>query len=647
DADAPTDPHELRAWGLIAARLGRRSYCKDFASAVWWGAAPWAGGRSSGGRGPKIAPTERAERGLAALLTSTQNADGRAAWEQSKERFLDAKDEVARIRRERQGMADALRPAIELEASFAQAQDDLAASTAELEQHEAARATAATRAAPLVIEQQAAKRRLEAAGPPPPGHTIARLSEPAKKKELARRAAEQEAALAHRYAEEALDEIRALQRQIEGAKTTAARAEFARDDARERLDARAEALAAATSAEGNASTEKGTFIVPDDAWEADQRTRDLRAPWSDEVWNRARTECFLAALDLHEATLLANGRDARRNLSVAIDLISGRVSGLTHDVVLAAWQTLFLLVPVISTTFASLPTMLSGLGQEDLGWLLIDEAGQAQPQQAAGAIWRCQRAVVVGDPHQIEPVSGLPTSLAEAIRERFEVPIECISPEASVQRLADAVMPWGGRRGEDDLWVGVPMNVHRRCEPVIFELVNAIAYGGRMVNATVPREAHPALRVETCWLDVPSGSGSEGHWIPAEGHRLDALLAHLGMNGYDFRQVFAVSPFREVAWQLRRRADDPRHRGMTGGTIHTIQGREADTVILVLGGDPTKPGARRWVSSTPNLLNVAASRARQRLYVIGDHDAWIDLPYFRQLGGLRRVAPPAARAGAR
>ncbi|MDQ8045032.1 MAG: AAA domain-containing protein, partial [Patulibacter sp.] len=315
-----------------------------------------------------------------------------------------------------------------------------------------------------------------------------------------------------------------------------------------------------------------------------------------------------------------------------------------EQLVLAAWQTFFLLVPVVSTTFASLPTLLAGLSREDLGWLLVDEAGQAQPQQAAGAIWRCRRAVIVGDPLQLEPVSTLPTSLAEAIRRRYGVGREYVSPEASVQRLADAVTPWGGLRGEDDLWVGVPMNVHRRCESPVFDLVNAIAYGGRMVNATMPREPHPALRVPTCWLDVPPGTlAGEGHWNPDEGARLDALLEHLGRSGYDFREVFAVSPFREVATHLRRRADDHRHRGMTGGTIHTIQGREADTVILVLGSAPGQAAARRWASMKPNLLNVAASRARQRLYVIGDHDAWIGLPHFRELAGLRRVAPPWAR----
>jgi hypothetical protein len=43
-------------------------------------------------------------------------------------------------------------------------------------------------------------------------------------------------------------------------------------------------------------------------------------------------------------------------------------------------------VPVISTTFATFDRLLSHLHEEELRWLLIDEAGQAVPQAAAGAM---------------------------------------------------------------------------------------------------------------------------------------------------------------------------------------------------------------------------------------------------------------------
>ena len=39
---------------------------------------------------------------------------------------------------------------------------------------------------------------------------------------------------------------------------------------------------------------------------------------------------------------------------------------------------------------------------------------------------------------------------------------------------------------------------------------------------------------------------------------------------------------------------------------------------------------KRWASSKPNLLNVALTRARDRIYTIGDRDLWANKPCFSQ-----------------
>ncbi len=44
------------------------------------------------------------------------------------------------------------------------------------------------------------------------------------------------------------------------------------------------------------------------------------------------------------------------------------------------------MIPVVSTTFASLPRLFRDVGREALGWLLVDEAGQASAQQVVGGI---------------------------------------------------------------------------------------------------------------------------------------------------------------------------------------------------------------------------------------------------------------------
>jgi hypothetical protein len=372
----------------------------------------------------------------------------------------------------------------------------------------------------------------------------------------------------------------------------------------------------------------GTF-VPDEGWWQDRGRREREAPWIDAVWNAARTDLFLAALRLHKAFVIAAAKPMRQSLRGAIDILTGNApADLSEEAALAAWRSLFFMVPVLSTSFASFARVFSHLGRESLGWLFIDEAGQCTAQSPAGAIWRSRRVIVVGDPLQLEPVVTLPFTAQQAIRCEHDVDETWLPSRCSAQILADRISPIGTFRGTggEAIWVGAPLNVHRRCDEPIFQIVNDIAYDGQMVNAT-PARADLALPPSK-WLDVAS-THSDGHWIPAEGERLSTIVEYLSAQEQDFGEVFVLSPFRQVARQLvslRRR-----YPGITTGTVHTAQGREADIVILVLGGDPARPGAKQWAAAKPNLLNVAISRAKRRLYVIGDRDAWARQAHFNVL----------------
>jgi len=83
-----------------------------------------------------------------------------------------------------------------------------------------------------------------------------------------------------------------------------------------------------------------------------------------------------------------------------------------------------------------------------------------------------------------------------------------------------------------------------------------------------------------------------------------------------------ISAFRDCATRLKRIAGAFRLDQKKTGTVHTSQGKEAQVVVLVLGGNPNSPGAKAWAAQKPNLLNVAVSRAKSRLYVIGNRQQW-------------------------
>jgi len=119
---------------------------------------------------------------------------------------------------------------------------------------------------------------------------------------------------------------------------------------------------------------------------------------------------------------------------------------------------------------------------------------------------------------------------------------------------------------------------------------------------------------------------SEGNWIAEEGALALGLLKRLPPAG----SVVCLSPFRHVVHGLRDLLR-PHFPDLHVGTVHTYQGKEADAVLLVLGGNLQREGALDWAASRPNLLNVAVTRARRRLYVIGNRRRWKSKRYFAEL----------------
>jgi len=178
----------------------------------------------------------------------------------------------------------------------------------------------------------------------------------------------------------------------------------------------------------------------------------------------------------------------------------------------------------------------------------------------------------------------------------------------------------------DDIWVGSPLRVHRRCNSLMFDISNVTTYKGLMVQG---KEENSSTLANSCWIDVPSLTNN-GHWIAEEGIQAEELVRELIYQNVDKDDIYLISPFRDVVKGLKELFDknkliDVKKRV---GTIHTVQGKEATVVILVLGSDPKNEGARAWAASKPNLLNVAATRAKERLYVIGNQAKWKDKQYF-------------------
>jgi hypothetical protein len=617
------------AWGLLAAALGNRQNRSRFVTDFWFGGGEAGGSRdetaAATGAQPAAEPEATAAAGFLQLLQAAATAE-RPSWPAAVRRYRTAAAAVRHLAAERQAVADALAELPGLAAALAGAAVRQRVAAERLQEASRIAADRHATLAGATAHLRAMEGQLAAVRQARPGLLAILLSWGREFREWSAEARQRRRRVDDAY------------RQVEASRQAAAQAEAARAQAEQQLAAAAaehrslETLQQAALQAVAAFRQASSALVPDDEfWSRPPDEAETRSPWIDDAWNRARAQVFLEALSLHRALILGAPELVRRNLTGAMDVLQGRLSeSAGRPAIRAAWSTLFLVVPVVSTTFASFDRLFSHLHEEELGWLLIDEAGQAVPPAAAGAIARAERVVVVGDPRQLEPVVTIPDAAISALRRHFAVADIWRPDVITAQWLADRASRFGthlvGHDGEPD-WVGTPLRVHRRCDEPMFSVANRIAYQGLMVHATPPAE-DLAGWPGSCWLDVRS-STSEGNWIPAEGEEVLRLLRSLP-TADPAAQLAILSPFRHVVRGLKDTVGKAFPR-LHIGTVHTYQGKEQAAIVLVLGGNVNAEGPLDWAARRPNLLNVALTRAKRRVYVVGNRERWRSRAFFCHL----------------
>lgn len=272
---------------------------------------------------------------------------------------------------------------------------------------------------------------------------------------------------------------------------------------------------------------------------------------------------------------------------------------------------------VVLTTFARLAAWeeLSSLRFRSV---VVDEASTAPlPYVAVAAAQASHRAVAIGDFQQLPSVV---TSRGERAERWFS---RDAFREAGI--VQDTVPGETSLPGEHDKLCAMLVEQYRMA-PQVRSLVSDLFYDGRLTDAPeVLERSLPAaslVLLDTSSLE-PSVERVEGSRANAE--HVEAVVRFVELTAREgMSDVGVVAPYRVQArriWKLTRtRLGRSAPEGLEVSTIHRFQGREKRVVIF---DTVDAPPDRSWFlhegrnRDFPRLLNVALSRTRDLLVVVG------------------------------
>ena len=256
-------------------------------------------------------------------------------------------------------------------------------------------------------------------------------------------------------------------------------------------------------------------------------------------------------------------------------------------------------------------------------YVIIDEASQCDIASILPLLYRAKHAVIIGDPKQLSHISQISRQQDLALLQKYNVPPTWSYSQMSLYALAS------GKVGTNHM---VQLKDHFRSCADIIEFSNDVFYDGSLRTATkyaalkTPAGEKPGVR----WIDVrgktvrpPSGSATNEEEAKAVVRELKRLI-DVGYQG----TIGVTTPFRKQADAIRSILEtrEPalyqelctRHE-FIADTVHKFQGDERDimlfsTVVTVTAASSTVG----FLQSQGNLFNVAITRARAILIIIGD-----------------------------
>lgn len=268
---------------------------------------------------------------------------------------------------------------------------------------------------------------------------------------------------------------------------------------------------------------------------------------------------------------------------------------LAEDKNMAQFLRIF---PIVATTCISAHRI--GGPKQYFDMVIMDEASQCNTAVSLVPILRGKNLMLVGDPQQLNPVITLNPKTNDVLKRMYYVTEEYDYIKNSIYKTYLAC---------DSVSYETLLSHHYRCHNDIIQFSNKKYYHSKLkIDSSVKSET-PLI-----FADVPKSAAPVRNTSPAEAEVIVRYAA-----AHRDKKMGVITPFTNQRECIQKMLDERGLTNVTCGTVHAFQGDEKDVVLFSLAiTEQTGEKSYEWLKNNKELINVAVSRAKEQLIIVGD-----------------------------
>jgi len=256
------------------------------------------------------------------------------------------------------------------------------------------------------------------------------------------------------------------------------------------------------------------------------------------------------------------------------------------------------LFPVVITTCISAHKLGEPVPVFDM--VIMDEASQCNTAVSLVPIIRGENLMLVGDPQQLNPVILLDEVTNQKLRQKYQVADEYDYRKNSVYKTFLAC---------DSVSDEVLLHNHYRCHKKIIDFNNQKYYNSKLKICSASKEEKPLV-----YMNITNNDAGIKNTAPAE---VDAIIEYARTN--KDKSIGVITPFVNQKKLIEDEIKTHHLENVSCGTVHAFQGDEKDVVLFsTVLTNQTQAGTYNWLKNNKELINVATSRAKDKLIVLAD-----------------------------